>query len=76
LFAEYLSKEPAPDDRLEAAIASLQAMYANTHRKTGDPLHQISEFMLFRHVWGGEDVQEEASLSTLLSEFGQHNQVR
>jgi len=75
LWAQYLGKEPSPDDRLEIQLAALQALYLNSHKREGDPAKRIDEFLLFRNAWG-DAPQPESSLSDLLTEFGHHNKAR
>jgi hypothetical protein len=76
LLAEYMSKEPAPDDRLEFALAAIQAMYVNSHRKQDAPAHNVKDFMLFLDPWGEQKAEEESKISDLAGEFGIFNQVR
>lgn len=52
MLAAYLGKLPAPEERIEYAIAYLTAMYANTHRGKGDPPHAVEKFLLFRNAFG------------------------
>ena len=42
---EYLSRQPAPEERIEIGIAHLAAIYTNTHLKPGTPAVKISDFL-------------------------------
>lgn len=65
---EYLSKEPAPIEKLEYAIAQQTAIFVNANRAKGSPAKNIHELMLFRGVWSKEG--DEGSLGDILSELG------
>lgn len=67
LFAEYLSHEPAPEERIEYAVAQLCAMYASAHKGKGAKAPHVTDFMLFRNVW--KQVKEE-TISEFASSFG------
>lgn len=62
-----MAREPAPDERIEYAVAQLAAMYANAHRGKGKAPHKLSDFMLFRDAWKTE---QEATLSEIIQSFG------
>lgn len=54
LVASYLNKDPAPDERIEYAIAQLCAMFSNANSaKTSAPA-KLKDFLLFREVWKPE----------------------
>jgi hypothetical protein len=58
LLAAYLGKEPAPEERLEFAIASLHADYFNAHR--GDqPAAKLTDYLIFRNAWQAAAEQSE-----------------
>lgn len=67
MLSQYLAREPAPDERIEYAVAQLAAMYANAHRGKGKPPYKITDFMLFRNAWKTE---QEATLSEIIESFG------
>ena len=58
-MAQYLSRMPEPDGRIEAQLAQLAAMYANGHRAQGAAPAKLVDFMLFKDPWAQE--AEEAS---------------
>lgn len=51
LIATYLSREPAPDERIELALAQIATMYANSHRPKDRPPAKIVDFLAPRDVW-------------------------
>lgn len=51
LVSTYLSREPAPDERIEIALAQIATMYANTHRAKDRPPAKIADFLAPRDVW-------------------------
>jgi hypothetical protein len=48
VLAQYLAERPAPEERIEYAVAYLHADYLNAQRKPGTPARSISDVMLFR----------------------------
>jgi len=69
-LAEFFSKEPPPDDRIEYAIAVLQSMYANAHRQKGTAARPLTDFLPFHGIWQEpEESQAPADMSDLLSSF-------
>jgi hypothetical protein len=52
LYAAFLAKEPAPDERIEIAVAQLTALGANMMRGRGQPAKSTADFLLFRDPWG------------------------
>ena len=67
-YAEYLSKEPSPDEKLEYMLAYGIATYCNANRKKGSPASPITDFMLFKKVWktdDPEDSEEETNLDAV-----------
>ena len=55
LLAQYLAERPAPEERIEYAIAYLHADYINAHRKPGTAARSIADLMLFREPAIGPD---------------------
>lgn len=51
LIAEYLGREPAPDERIEYAIAQNSALFANANRRKDSAPAKLTDFMLFREAW-------------------------
>ncbi len=45
LVETYLSRQPAPGERVEIAIARLSEMYANSHRGRSDPEFGLRDFL-------------------------------
>ena len=71
-LAEYLSKEPAPIERLEWMLAQDVAVYVNSNRGKGKPAHKLHEFMLFKKSWGSLSDNDEGddSLEALVLTMG------
>lgn len=74
LWAAYLSKEPAPEERVSAQVAQLSAQYSNAHRGRGKKASSVSDHILFSDAWryvpkssGNKDVDED--IKTLLHAF-------
>ena len=53
-WAQYLSRIPPPDDRSEAQLAQLAAMYSNSHRAQGSAPLKLADFLLFKDPWAQE----------------------
>lgn len=68
LIAEYMAREPAPDERIEIAVAQLCATYVNAHRKKGAPAHPVVDFLPFRDAWKVDEPEE--SIFDLAMSFG------
>lgn len=72
-YAEYLRKEPAPDEKLEYMVAYAIATYVNSNRARGTEAKPITDFMLFRNAWSvveeGDD-QPETDLLTVARQMG------
>jgi len=51
LIATYLSREPAPDERIELALAQIATMYANSHRPKDRPPAKLVDFLPARDAW-------------------------
>lgn len=70
MLAQYLAKEPAPDERIEAAVAQLATIYVNAHRKKGTAPHSVSDLMLFRDAWKVEEAEPDESIEAFAMSFG------
>lgn len=62
LMAAYLAIEPAPEERIEWAIAQLTAMWAHTKKPPNSEYDPPSSFLVFRKAW---DPDRSADLSGL-----------
>lgn len=51
LLAEFLSKDPGPDRRVEIGLAQIATLYLNAHRRKGKPAHKVSDLLRFDDVW-------------------------
>lgn len=69
VIAEYLAKEPAPDERIEYAVAQLSSIYVNGHRKQGAEAIPLGEFLMFRKAWESADLQAEDRYSDVDRSF-------
>lgn len=49
-WAHYLSNEPAPEERLELAVAQLTALLFNVNRGNSQSLG-AADFLLFKDAW-------------------------
>jgi hypothetical protein len=60
-YAAFLSKEPAPAERLEWAIAHLHQTYLGAHQPEGVAPPALSALLLFGDAWepGGLDPELE-----------------
>jgi hypothetical protein len=50
-WRHFLAREPSPHEKLEHAIATLNAWYANAHKGKGRRDLEPSDFMVYRDVW-------------------------
>ena len=50
-YAEFLQREPLPEERAEVGIAQLTASFAAVHRRPGSPAPRPADFLLFRDAW-------------------------
>lgn len=66
-YAQYLAKLPAPDERIEFALANLACMYGNTHRKPGSSPRKLGEFMLFKQDPWKAEADEESGMAVFNS---------
>lgn len=70
LLEQYLAKQPAPEDRIEIAIARLTAVFINTHLKPGAKAVETADLLAFRDPWAGPPESEfKASNSGWLQAF-------
>lgn len=51
LIRAYLAKRPAPEDRIEALIATGQAMWVNSKQARGAEPTSPADFLPFRDPW-------------------------
>lgn len=71
IAAAYLAKEPAPEERIEAALAQIAALYVNAHRRKGAAPHRIVDFLLFDDAWKPEQpAEQEESITAFALSFG------
>lgn len=50
-YAEFLAREPLPEERTEIAVAQLSALFGAVHRQPGTPAPRTADYLLFRDVW-------------------------
>ncbi len=57
LLEHYLAKQPAPEERIEIALAQLSAHYLNAHTDPalGRPPVQAEDQMPFHRIWEREE---------------------
>lgn len=59
LISQYLSREPAPDERIEYAIAALRRDYESAHMGQGKTTPPLQKFLTFHDAFrsdkGGDD---------------------
>jgi len=65
LLSKYLSKCPAPEERIEFALAHLSAIYVNAHRNKAQEAKKIADFMLFADAWREDDAPDEQGYSAV-----------
>ena len=51
VYAEFLSREPLPEERIELGLAQLTANYVAVHRAPGSPAPRPADFLLARDAW-------------------------
>lgn len=51
LMAAYLAIEPAPEERIELAIAQLTALWAHSKKPQGSEYAGPGQFLMFRDAW-------------------------
>lgn len=61
LLEHYLVKQPAPDERIEIALATLTAIYVNVHMEKGVPQKSARDFLPYLEPWKevSSDVDQE-----------------
>lgn len=55
LLREYLRREPAPDERIEIAIAMLRRDYTSAHMERGKPVPKLEKFLPFHDAWRSDE---------------------
>lgn len=53
-YAEFLGKEPMPEERTEIQVAQLSSLFAAVHRQPGAPAPRAADYLLFRDAWADE----------------------
>ena len=48
VYAEFLTREPLPEERIELGLAQLTANYVAVHRAHGSPAPRPADFLLAR----------------------------
>lgn len=80
VWAEFLSREPSPEGRIEYAISYLHSMYVNSHLKQGAKAMPLDDFLLFKRAWDQQTQQKqtaaEAPIASVFSAFGKVNRKR
>ena len=68
VYAEFLGREPLPEERIELGLAQLTANYVAVHRAPGSPAPRAADFLLARDAWRRlrRDWAAMAALATLL----------
>lgn len=51
LLEQYLAREPAPEERLEVALANFMVMYATANGKQGAPQKKVADFLPYLKAW-------------------------
>lgn len=51
VYAEFLGREPLPEERIELGLAQLTANYVAVHRAPGSPAPRPADFLLARDAW-------------------------
>ena len=51
VYAEFLGREPLPEERIELGLAQLTANHAAVHRAPGSPAPRAADFLLARDAW-------------------------
>lgn len=63
LYAAFLSVEPAPEERIEYALAQLSALVVNRTRGAGEQPQRVADMLMFASPW-------QEKLSTLDAQIG------
>ncbi len=50
-YADFLAREPLPEERIELGIAQLASLYVGRNRKPGATAPSINDFLLCRDGW-------------------------
>ena len=50
-YADFLNREPMPEERIELGIAQLSSLYLGVHRKPGSASPSVSDMLLGRNGW-------------------------
>lgn len=69
LIGDYLAREPAPEERIEIAIAQLTAIYVNSKIKAGSTAKKVIDFLLFRDAFKAKPSQQDIN-NSFLRAFG------
>lgn len=51
LYAAFLEREPAPEQRLEYGLAQIASIHANSMRAPSSQPRPLTEFLLFADPW-------------------------
>jgi len=51
MLEHYLARQPAPDERIEIAVATLCAMFRNANRGEGEQPVQVDDFLPYMNPW-------------------------
>lgn len=71
LIEHYLAAQPAPEERIELAVAQLCAMFANVHRRQGSAAIEVSEFLPYRDPFRAVDADRYSDVDrSFLAAFG------
>lgn len=58
VYAEFLAREPMPEERTEIGIAQLSAMFGSVHRSPGQAGVRTADYLLFRDAWVDRDADD------------------
>ena len=50
-YAEFLQREPMPEERIELGIAQLASLYLGRHRNPGAAAPSVTDMLLCRDGW-------------------------
>ena len=64
-YAEFLQREPLPEERTELGLAQLTAAFGAVHRRPGSPAPRAADFLLFRDAWADMAPQAAGQYSEL-----------
>lgn len=67
VYAEFLTREPLAEERIELGLAQLTANYVAVHRVPGSPAPRPADFLLARDAWreAGDDGYTETDLAIM-----------